>query len=75
MTRFVVWDEVGAEVQLAQWREALEAACGNISRAGKAMGFSPRHAFRITKRHELNGYAKELRVKATGRATGRPWDE
>jgi hypothetical protein len=70
--RFVVWDEVGREVQLAQWREALGAAAGNISRAGTAMGFTKSYAMRLTRSHGLNLYAAELRREAIGRSHGRP---
>lgn len=70
--RYVTWGETGAEIQLALWREKLEAADGNISHAASKMGFSPRHGFRLTKEHGLNEYAAELRRKKTGRSTGRP---
>lgn len=70
--RYVTWNEVGREVQFAQWREQLEATAGNISAAGRAMGFSGRHAMRITREHGLNEYAAELRRKATGNERGRP---
>jgi transcriptional regulator of acetoin/glycerol metabolism len=71
--RWVSWNDVGREVQLAQWREAIEAAKGNITEAGRSMGFSRSYAFRLTRDHELNEYARELRKKSTGRTMGRPW--
>lgn len=70
--RYVTWGETGAEVQLALWREKLEEAGGNVTRAGQLLGFSARHAFRLTREHGLNEYAAELRRRRTGQATGRP---
>jgi len=72
--RYVTWDETGAEIQCAVWREKLEAAQGNITRAGETMGFTKSYAMRLTRLHSLNVYAAELRKQATGRAYGRPWD-
>ena len=71
-SRYVTWGETGAEVQCALWREKLEAAAGNITRAGAEMGFAKSYAMRLTKIHGLNEYARELRVQATGRDKGRP---
>jgi hypothetical protein len=74
-SRFVVWHDVGREVQFAQWREALETAGGNIMRAGRSMGFKKDWAMKLTRRHGLNEYARELRKAAGARgekATGRP---
>lgn len=70
--RWVAWNEVGREVQLAQWREALEAAGGNITAAARTMGFNPRHARRLTKEHELGVFAAELRQRAGNKRVGRP---
>lgn len=71
--RYVNWGEVGAEVQCTLWREALERAHGNITRAATTMKFSKRHGMRLTKEHDLGAYAAELRKKATGQSKGRPW--
>ncbi len=70
--RYVTWGETGAEIQLALWREKLEATHGNICAAGREMGFSARHAMRLTREHGLNNYAAELRKAFTGRSKGRP---
>ena len=71
--RYAVWDELGAEVQCAFWREKLEAANGNITHAGAILGVTKAQAMRLTRMHALNGYAAELRVKAGAKATtGRP---
>lgn len=65
--RYVTWNEVGREVQAAQWREALEATAGNITKAGEAMGFVKSWAMKLTRIHELNEYAAELRGQRRGR--------
>lgn len=55
-----------------QWKAALEAANGNVSRA--AASFDPPmtrdKGNRLTRRFQLVDYASSLRVAATGRAMG-----
>lgn len=70
--RYAVWEDTGREVQLAQLREALEGAVGNITLAGKALGFKRRFIFTLVRAHGLNEYAAELRLKAGGSRRGRP---
>lgn len=59
-------------------KAALEAAEGNVSRAGAAMwpDLEPRAAkyrcHRYVRRLGLGPYAAELRVRAQGRSMGRP---
>lgn len=49
------------EVQLASWREALEAQHGNISRAADVIGVSRSHAMRLMKKYALTEFAAKLR--------------
>lgn len=70
--RYAVWEDTGREVQLAQLREALEGAAGNVTKAGEALGFKRRFVFRMVRAHGLNEYAAELRLKAGGGRRGRP---
>lgn len=70
--RSVVWNEEGEQLQKKVWREKLAAHDGNIMRAGRELGFTKSYAMRLTKRHDLNEYARALRVKSTGRERGRP---
>lgn len=66
------WNTASDEVQLATLRQALEQERGNIARAGRAIGISLRQAHRLVDKFELRAEAKQMRVRATGRATGRP---
>lgn len=70
--RYAVWNEPGEQIQKKVWREKLKESAGNITVAGRALGFSKSYAMRLTKLHGLNEYASELRTKSTGRARGRP---
>jgi hypothetical protein len=71
--------EAERETLFKWWREALEAAEGNVTRAG-VMVFPDLPPARAKSRGEwytrrlgLAGYAAELRVQAGQRPRGRPW--
>lgn len=70
--RHAVWNETGLEAQRSLWRAQLDAARGNITHAGIAMGFTKAWSMRLTRLHSLNAYAAELRRRHGGRSIGRP---
>jgi hypothetical protein len=60
------WGEGVEEIKLGTWRDALEKASGNISRAAKAIHIARSYAMTLTKRFELTAFAAELRARAGG---------
>lgn len=72
MTKHPTWEGVRDEVQLALWREQLEKTRGNVTRAGRALGYSKRQSTTLVYRLGLGEFARALRVKNTGRDKGRP---
>ena len=52
--------------------QALVDACGNVTRAGFALGISKTHTMRLAARYELREEAAQMRADVGRKATGRP---
>jgi len=55
-----------------QWKAALEAAGGNVSRAAETLGATRDRGNYLVRRLGLAAFAAELRLKTTGKDCGRP---
>jgi hypothetical protein len=55
-----------------QFREAIDAARGNITHAAILLKISKTHAMRLTIIHAMREHARALRLAAGAPATGRP---
>jgi hypothetical protein len=51
---------------------ALTTARGSITRAAEVLGVSKHYLLKVVKKHELNAWARELRVRSGLPVTGRP---
>ena len=60
------------EFVAARWQEALELSKGNITKAGRELGIGKTRSKEITARCGLGEFARTLRIRAMGRARGRP---
>jgi DNA-binding NtrC family response regulator len=68
----VSWRSTVRDVRASTWKQALEAAHGNITHAAEALKIHRTHGAKLTKQYGLTGYALELRLGAGVPATGRP---
>jgi DNA-binding NtrC family response regulator len=53
-------------------RGAISSTDGNVTRAAKHLGVSLMQVHRLLDKHGLRSFARDLRVKRQGSATGRP---
>jgi len=53
-------------------QNAIQGARGNLTHAARALEISKRHILSLAKRHNLTGFAAELRRDAGQPTTGRP---
>lgn len=59
-------------ITVADLRDAVEVACGNLTHAAAVLGVSKRHALRLAKRYALGDFARDLRQQVYGQVAGRP---